>query len=634
MNPESHINSLLLLWQEQQAMGRDLSAAELCRDCPELAEELKQRIQVLRHINSLLHPGGAASGGFTPVASIPAETGNYQADSASPDAGGTASTAGEHRSIPVPVPALVPGYEILEELGRGGMGVVYKARQKTLQRLVALKMIRGGASAGPEDLQRFRTEAEAVARLQHPNIVQIFEVDEHEGRPFFSLEFCPGGSLDRKLAGSPLPPEEAARLVETLAGAMQAAHQVNVIHRDLKPANVLLAADGTPKIADFGLAKKMDEACQTQTGMVMGTPSYMAPEQAEGKKAVGPAADVYALGAILYECLTGRPPFKAATLYDTMMQVMRQEPVPPRQLNAKVPLDLETICLKCLEKDPGRRYGSAQDLAEDLQRFWARKPIQARPAGALERAWRWCRRNPGVAVLVVAVAVTLLLGAAVATTLALIASRNADRADQARRQAEEALAEGRRRLTLNYIAYSRACALAARLATASDRNETDDTQEEFKRLFEWLELAMDEAVKPALCRYERGLHAWREGAPPKELRRLALQLAHACRDSWLRSVGQESPQIEQRIRKLLYDRACRRAAELAGARDWAQAKQIRREFWELYWGEMAIIESKDVEKVMVAIGRILEVWHAGPAPVELEHLALNLRSACQLPELP
>ena len=335
-----------------------------------------------------------------------------------------------------PLPAVqIPGYEIVKELGRGGMGVVYLARQTRLGRLVALKMVLAGSHARSDDLQRFQTEAEAVARLQHPNIVQVFEIGEHEGRPFFSMEFCPGGSLDRKLAGSPLPSEEAARLVETLAAAVQAAHQANVVHRDLKPANVLLAADGTAKITDFGLAKKLDEASQTQTGSVMGTPSYMAPEQAEGKKAVGPAVDVYALGAILYECQTGRPPFKAATLYDTMMQVMTQQPVSPRQLNAKVPLDLETISLKCLEKDPARRYGSAREVAEDLQRFWAGEPIRARPVGSLERAWRWGRRNRVVAGSLLLVVVSLLAASVVSVWFGL-------RAEQARQaEANRAISE-------------------------------------------------------------------------------------------------------------------------------------------------------------------------------------------------
>jgi WD40 repeat protein/tRNA A-37 threonylcarbamoyl transferase component Bud32 len=297
----------------------------------------------------------------------------------------------------------IPGYEIRGELGRGGMGVVYKARQVKLDRVVALKMILAGSHAGEMGLTRFRTEAEAVARLQHPGIVQIYEVGEHNGLPFFSLEFCPGGSLDKKLGGTPQPPREAAALVEKLAVAMEAAHQKGVIHRDLKPANVLLAEDGTPKITDFGLAKKLDAAGQTQTGAVMGTPSYMAPEQAGGSsKQVGPAADVYALGAILYECLTGHPPFKSAVPVDTVLQVLSEEPVPPSRLLPKCPRDLETICLKCLQKEPRKRYASAAGLAEDLRHFLAGEPIRARPVGAPERLWRWCRRNPLVAGLTAA----------------------------------------------------------------------------------------------------------------------------------------------------------------------------------------------------------------------------------------
>jgi WD40 repeat protein/tRNA A-37 threonylcarbamoyl transferase component Bud32/tetratricopeptide (TPR) repeat protein len=315
-------------------------------------------------------------------------------------------------------PVNIPGYEILGELGRGGMGVVYKARHKKLGRLVALKMILAGGHASDADLARFRTEAEATARVKHANIIQIYEIGEHEGKPYFSLEFCVGGSLAQEIDGTPMQPKEAARMVEKLARGMEAAHQQEVIHRDLKPANVLLAEDGTPKITDFGLAKKLDDAGQTQSGAIMGTPSYMAPEQAEGKgKEMGPPADIYALGAILYELLTGRPPFKAATPLDTILQVVADEPVAPRQLNAKIPRDLETICLKCLHKDPQRRYGRAAALADDLGRFLRQEPVLARPVGNFERAVRWCRRNPaltasgmlGILVVIGAVVVPVLL---------------------------------------------------------------------------------------------------------------------------------------------------------------------------------------------------------------------------------
>jgi tetratricopeptide (TPR) repeat protein len=330
----------------------------------------------------------------------------------------------------------VPGYEVLGELGRGGMGIVYRARQVRLKRLVALKMILAGRLAEEKDLARFRVEAEAVARLQHPNIVQIYEVGEHDNLPYLALEFVDGVGLDQQLAGTPQEPRAAAALLEPLARAMHCAHQKGIVHRDLKPANILLSrsvdqsnsrkvrkpgpGDGpdspidrlndylTPKITDFGLAKRLDcDQGATQSGMIVGTPSYMAPEQAAGKvKEVGPAADVYALGAILYEVLTGRPPFKSTTAFDTLKQVLSQEPVAPRRLQPAVPRDLEIICLKCLAKEPPRRYASALALAEDLRRFLDGEPIRARPVPALARAGQWVRRRPALAVLLLLLGLT------------------------------------------------------------------------------------------------------------------------------------------------------------------------------------------------------------------------------------
>ncbi len=302
----------------------------------------------------------------------------------------------------------VPGYEILGELGRGGMGVVYKARQLSLKRTVAVKMILAGSFAGPRELARFRTEAVAVARLQHPNIVQVYEVGDLKGCPYFSLEYVPGGSLAEHLDGKPWPARRAARLVETLARAVNHAHRQGIVHRDLKPANVLVGQEEIPKITDFGLAKQLDsEAGLTPSDAVLGTPSYMAPEQANGKyKRVGPAADIYSLGAILYELLTGRPPFEADTPLDTIMQVVSEEPVPPRVLRPKLARDLETVCLKCLHKQPERRYRSARALAEDLHRFVSAEPIRAKPVRAWDVAVKWVRRNRLVAILIA----VLLLG--------------------------------------------------------------------------------------------------------------------------------------------------------------------------------------------------------------------------------
>ena len=297
----------------------------------------------------------------------------------------------------------VGDYEILNELGRGGMGVVYRARHKQLARDVALKMILVGAHAGEEQVARFMTEAQAVAHLQHQNIVQIFDIGDHDGLPYFSLEFVNGPSLSQKVRGQPQPPAEAARIIEILARAMQYAHDHDVLHRDLKPANILLTEDGVPKISDFGLAKRLEDdsdSGNTRTGTIMGTPSYMSPEQAGGEIAqLGPATDQYSLGAMLYELLTGRPPFLAAKAMETVLQVMREEPVPPRQLQPNSPVDLETICLKALQKDIAKRYANCHELAEDLRRFQAGEPILARPVSAPERFVRWCRRNPRVASL-------------------------------------------------------------------------------------------------------------------------------------------------------------------------------------------------------------------------------------------
>jgi WD40 repeat protein len=309
----------------------------------------------------------------------------------------------------------IGAYDLLEEIAHGNMGVVYRARHRELGRLVALKTISRGPVAGRDALARFRTEASAVARLQHPNIVQIFEIGEADGLPYVVLEFIGGGSLSQRLSGRPCEPRDAARLVECLALATDYAHRQGVLHRDLKPANVLLTSEGTPKIVDFGIAKLSDrQDSPTEAGEVFGTPAYMAPEQARGHAAtVGPAGDIYALGAILYELLTGRPPFVGESPLAILSQVLYEEPIAPERLHAGLPRDLSTICLKCLEKEPHRRYAGARKLAEDLGYFLAGEPIRARPSGVAERTWKWMKRRPSMAVLLavtIAAAMALLLG--------------------------------------------------------------------------------------------------------------------------------------------------------------------------------------------------------------------------------
>jgi serine/threonine protein kinase len=292
---------------------------------------------------------------------------------AHPGAGKTASGA--------PGAPAIPGYEVLERLGRGSMGVVYAARDLRLNRRVALKIIPDLALASPEDLVRFLGEAEVAAQLQHPNIVPVHAVGQHEGRPFFTMELVAGGTLAGLAASGPVPPRRAAELVEAVARAVHHAHRRQVVHRDLKPANVLLTEDGTPKIADFGLAKRLDVGTGlTQTGTLLGTPRYMAPEQAEGLvHDVGPLTDVYALGTILYELLTGRPPFRGDSLLHTLEAVVHRKPAPPRDLCPETPRALEAVCLKCLEKAPGRRHASAEAVADDLRRFLDGRLVSARP---------------------------------------------------------------------------------------------------------------------------------------------------------------------------------------------------------------------------------------------------------------
>lgn len=395
------VDELLSRWEAKREEGIQVTLEELCAGNPELLPEVRRKIQALEELDFVL------------ASAVPRDT---------------MSATGEDGPVGAALPS-IPGYEILSELGRGGMGVVYKARQLKLKRTVAIKMIVAGPQACARDVARFRAEAEAIAAFAHPNIVPVYEAGEHEGRTYFAMEYVAGGSLAARLTLGTLAAADAARLVETLAQAIVHAHSQGIVHRDLKPGNILLqrvassqrpvasreesrqasatddwllATGYSPKIADFGLAKQLGtESGQTQTGAILGTPSYMAPEQASDRGVeVGPAADLYALGAILYECLTGRPPFRAATVLQTLEQVQTREPVPPSRLQPGVPRDLETICLKCLEKEPARRYVDGRALAEDLRSFLNGEPIRARRVSLFERGRKWAKRKPTAAALV------------------------------------------------------------------------------------------------------------------------------------------------------------------------------------------------------------------------------------------
>ncbi|HVK18805.1 MAG TPA: WD40 repeat domain-containing serine/threonine protein kinase, partial [Fimbriiglobus sp.] len=361
----------------------------------------------------------------------------------------------------------IPGYHLLGVLGRGGMSVVYKAQQLQPARIVALKMILRGEHATPEQRLRFLHEAEAVAALHHPNIVDVYAVGHHDGVPYFTLEYVPGGSLADRVEDGPLPPRLAAEVLEPVARAVAAAHRAGFVHRDLKPDNILLAGGevtgwrggdtslssttsplhhpATPKVTDFGLAKRLAlDSGLTQTGAIFGTPSYMAPEQAEDAKVVGPAADVWGLGATLYRVVTGRPPFLGATAMDTLYQVIARDPVPPGELVPDVPRDLETICLKCLEKAPTRRYADADALADDLRRFLSGQTIRARPVGPVERGVKWVRRNPVVAALLALVFLSLAVGTAVSAAFAFAAARDREAARLSARGESEKAEDARR----------------------------------------------------------------------------------------------------------------------------------------------------------------------------------------------
>jgi WD40 repeat protein len=367
------------------------------------------------------------------------------------DAGESAATVAEGSAAsdapPVPAGCFFAGYELGEELARGGMGVVYKARQVSLNRVVALKMVLAGRFASPADLQRFRNETEAVARLDHPNVVPIHEVGEFRGQHYFSMKLLEGGSLAqwlRRRAGPGGPPHAAAvKLLVPVCRAVHHAHQRGILHRDLKPANILLDEQGQPYVTDFGLAKRVnDDSTLTHANAIVGTPSYMAPEQAPGRRReLTTACDVYALGAILYECLTGRPSFRAETPLDTLLLVRDEFPEPPRALNPRVDRDLETVCLKCLEKDPARRYRSAEELAEELERWLRGDPITARPAGLGERLWCWVRHHPAAAALIAAGVVAML--ALAALLVDLLYRGRLERAYDAVRQERDAAAEAR-----------------------------------------------------------------------------------------------------------------------------------------------------------------------------------------------
>jgi WD40 repeat protein/predicted Ser/Thr protein kinase/Flp pilus assembly protein TadD len=424
----SRLQSILVAYIEAAEAGRAPSREELLAQHPELAAELVEFLDGRDRIDRAAAP-------LHPAVPSPAET-------------LTLAPAASAATVPLGMVRYFGDYELLEEIARGGMGVVYKARQVSLDRIVALKMILAGQLAGEDDVRRFHQEANAAANLDHPNIVPIYEVGENDGQHYFSMKFIDGGSLAELVerggvAARKEGQRRAAELLCKVARAVHHAHQRGILHRDLKPGNILLDADGTPHVVDFGLARRVEaHQGQTRTGAIVGTPSYMAPEQARAERGLTIAVDVYSLGAIFYELLTGQPPFRGATPVDTILAVLERDPARPRSVRHDVDRDLETVCLKCLENDPQRRYASAQALAEDLDRWLAGEPIAARPAGKLEKAWKWARRNPAQAALaatvLVATAALLIVGVIFNAHLQIARGKLADQVEKVGRVEAEA----------------------------------------------------------------------------------------------------------------------------------------------------------------------------------------------------
>ncbi|MCA9211806.1 MAG: protein kinase [Planctomycetales bacterium] len=444
------IEHVLLAHLQRRFEGDKLTDAELEAQYPELMPELRDRMRLLREIAK-----------------------HRQAQQ-------YLETLGRESDDSHIMVRSIGDYELLKEIARGGMGVVYKARQIKLNRLVALKMILAGQLASQDDVRRFRTEAEAAARLEHPGIVQIYEVGEQSGQHYFSMRFVDGISLAEKVANGPLAAQEAAQLTIKIADAVAYAHERNVIHRDLKPANILLDQQGDPHITDFGLAKLVgDDSRLTATGQILGTPSYMSPEQASGDlKAEQRATDIYSIGAILYTLLTGRPPFQAANALDTILQVIEQEPIAPRLLDPAIPKDLETICLKCLAKSISHRYQSVRELQDELKRFAAGESIRARPISAPARVWRWCKRKPILASLSAVTVVSLVLGTIVSTYFA-------------RQSHKSLMAEGTARAAAEWNAYANSIGVATRQIESQRLANIDSVLDECRselRNWEWMHL--------------------------------------------------------------------------------------------------------------------------------------------------
>jgi serine/threonine-protein kinase len=525
---EARLQEVLLAYEEAAESGSAPDRVAWLAHYPEFADELREFFRGRDRVHQLASPlrfvaqaVAAAEGPGTPQPSppLPGVTSNE------PDPAIQRTKFGH--------------YERLELLGQGGMGMVYRARQPSLNRVVALKMIRAGLFATAAEVQRFRNEAEAAARLDHPRIVPIYEVGEHEGRLYFSMKYLEGGNLATQLARLQTDLRAAAALLAAIAQAVHHAHQRGILHRDLKPANILLDAEGRPFVSDFGLAKRVaDDTNLTATGELIGTPGYMAPEQAAGDKAaISTATDVYGLGAVLYALLTGQPPFRGDSILTTLEQVRMREPDAPSGSNRRVDRDLETICLKCLEKEPERRYPSAAVLAEDLDHWLTGEPILARPVGRMARLWRWCRRNPVISALTLLTAALLLITlVGLASGLVVIWQKNQEK-DEALIKATESLAVARRAVDKMYTQFAEEWLAREPRLQAKQKEFLEDALQFYR------DFAREQGTDPA-ARYELAMTYARIGRDSRDLGRIVeMEAAYLKAIEILEQLANEYPDV-------------------------------------------------------------------------------------------
>ena len=523
-------------------------------------------------------------------------------------------------------------YELQDEIARGGMGIVYKARQISLNRTVALKMILSGRLATDDDISQFYSEAKAAAALNHPGIVQIHEVGQVGDQHFFSMEFVSGQTLAQRLIDGPLPPEEAAVLIANVADAVEFAHQAGIVHRDLKPANIILDASGHPHITDFGVALHNERDVSAESGSPVGTVSFMPPEQAAGNlDLIGPASDVYSLGATLYCLLSGTPPFRAASPADTLVQVLSHEPLPLRRLNDQIPADLETIAAKCLDKDPGRRYPTAQELALDLRRYIMLEPIQARPASQWTHFAKWAKRNPSLALLagVLVTSVGALFATGLMYNSLLRDERSAAQASEQRALqllglSESLLTEmGQRRngtsvdLLQQATSLGRLRAAVCSITDSSSRDRAVAPIEVFEHEAAFFNDGDLPRLRPLIDAALNAIHGWSEGAAPPELDAAADALGDACIEAW-REHADLDPEARDQVGRVVRTRLAQIINLILSSDSRETAADLIDRFNRLRTGVLPIVDLPELATPCSSLANAFDNWPAQHSGRQLE----------------